>query len=246
MSKKVRGDEFDSYPHGDANGRARFKHQTLVQDFLELQKETEAARTKLEAMKLKKLTLQAQVRFLRRRHKFLLKNKSSTQQGHTIVKPQFLETTRYRKSTNEKVYSKNEAALQNMNRNGKSYAKKKNVLLGIPSHMLHGAMEDSLRRATQAYYSNQTVKTNPSDVFDSSKETPVKTRPPTFDLNQISREEEEELQEGNEPNDLVRSVIDEKLNDMKLLTCGNVGRDASTSQARKRKISWQDPVVLRV
>lgn len=237
MRKKVKGDGFDSYPHEDDNGRPRFKHQTLVQNYLHLQKETEAARTKLEAMKLKKLTLQAQVRFLRRRHKFLLKNKSWTRHEHTIVEPQSVEsTTRYRNSMNENVYSKNEAALQNMNHNGKSY----HVLLGIPSHMLH---EDSLRRATQACYSNQT---NPSDVFDSSKATPVKTtRPPTFDLNQISREEEE-LQEGNEPKDLVRSVIDEKVNDPKLLTCGNVGRDASTSQARKRKISWQDPVALRV
>ncbi|KAI3771884.1 hypothetical protein L6452_03055 [Arctium lappa] len=236
MRKKVKGDGFDS----------RFKHQTLVQNYLHLQKETEAARTKLEAMKLKKLTLQAQVRFLRRRHKFLLKNKSSTRHEQTIVKPQFVETTRYRKIMNEKVYS---AALQNMNQNGKPYVQKKNVLLGIPSHMLlYGPMEDSLRRATQAYYSNQTVRTKLSDVFDSSKETPVKSRPPTFDLNQISREEEEEeeLQEGNEPKDLVRSVIDEKLNDMKILSCGNVGRDASTSQARKRKISWQDPVALRV
>ncbi|KVI11721.1 uncharacterized protein LOC112507869 [Cynara cardunculus var. scolymus] len=228
MRKK---DGFDSYPHEDA----RFRHQTLVQDYLQLQKETETARTKLEAMKLKKLTLQAQVRFLRRRHKFLLKNKSSTRQEHTIVKPRFVETSRYRKSMNEKVYSKNEAALQNMNHN----AQKKNVLLGIPSHMLHGAMED-------AYYSNQAVRTNPSDLFDSSKETPVKSRPPTFDLNQISREEEEELQEGNGTKDLVRSVIDEKLNDLNLLTCGNVGLDSSTSQARKRKISWQDPVALHV
>ncbi|KAJ9548425.1 hypothetical protein OSB04_020968 [Centaurea solstitialis] len=191
-----------SYPYPDGSfyqmGLAGIPEETAS-------KETEAARNKLEAMKLKKLTLEAQVRFLRRRHKFLMKNKSCIRQEHTIVKPQFVE---YRKISNE-VYSRNEVALQSMNHNGKTYAQKKNVLVGIPSHMLHGVMDDSLRRATQAYYSNQTaVRTNPLDV---SKETPVKTRPPTFDLNQISKKKKkkEEL-ERYEPKDLVRSVMDEK------------------------------------
>ncbi|KAI3827554.1 hypothetical protein L1987_01631 [Smallanthus sonchifolius] len=48
-----------------------FKHQTLVQDYTELQQETEAARNNLMALKQKKLTLQAEVRFLRQRHRYL-------------------------------------------------------------------------------------------------------------------------------------------------------------------------------
>ena len=40
MSKKMKRVAFDSSPHvlyDDVNARARFKHQTLLQDFLELQ-----------------------------------------------------------------------------------------------------------------------------------------------------------------------------------------------------------------
>ena len=37
----------------------------------------------------------------------------------------------------------------------------------------------------------------------------------------------------------------EQHNDLKLSMCRNVG-DGSTSRSGKRKISWQDPVALRV
>nr|GEV31671.1 hypothetical protein [Tanacetum cinerariifolium] len=156
--------------------------------------EVEATRGILEAMRLKKLTLQAEVRFLRRRHNFLLKNKSRTRQEPAIIKPQYVEATRYRNnSTNEKVNLKKKVVMQNKNHIGNAYAKKKNVLPGISSHR-----------------------------------------------------EEEELQEEYEPKNSVKSVTDEKLNELKLSICRNILRDASTSQARKQKISWQDPVALRV
>lgn len=52
-------------------------------------------------------------------------------------------------------------------------------------------------------------------------------------------EEEEEVQE----------IIDDQRkdlqNDLKLSLCRNVG-DGSTNRSGKRKISWQDPVALRV
>nr|GEV00655.1 hypothetical protein [Tanacetum cinerariifolium] len=69
------------------------KHQTLVQDFIQLQKDTEVARNNLMALKQKKLTLEAEVRFLRQRHKFLINNKSSTPQEHGFAKPQPTQLT---------------------------------------------------------------------------------------------------------------------------------------------------------
>ncbi|KAL9668162.1 hypothetical protein QQ045_002537 [Rhodiola kirilowii] len=44
------------------DARARFKHQSLLQDYQELQKETEVARTRLKSVKDRKLTLEAEVR----------------------------------------------------------------------------------------------------------------------------------------------------------------------------------------
>ncbi|PWA83990.1 hypothetical protein CTI12_AA163580 [Artemisia annua] len=247
MSKQIKAVGFDSYEvveHKD--NLIRFKHQTHVQDYIELQKEVEATRGILEAMWLKKLTLQAEVRFLRRRHKFLLKNKSRTRQEPAIIKPQYVEATRYRKnSTNEKVNFKRKVAMQNIKHNGNAYAEKKNVLPGISSHIVHGAMEQFHARATQASDSNQMVRIDSFDLVDLRKDTTFNARAPTFDLNKISREEEE-LQEEYEPKNSVKSVTDEKFNELNLSICRNILGDASTSQAMKQKISWQDPVALRV
>ncbi|GKB04848.1 hypothetical protein Tco_0833043 [Tanacetum coccineum] len=202
MNKKIKGVEV--VEHED--NRIRFKHQTHVKDYIELLKEVEATRGILEAMRLKKLTLQAEVRFLRRRHKFLLKNKSGTRQEPAIIKPQ---------------------------------------KMCISSHVVHAAMEQFHARATQASDSNQMVRINSFNLVDLNKDTTFDARAPTFDLNKISREEEE-LQEEYEPKNSVKSVTDEKLNELKLSICRNILRDASTSQARKQKILWQDPVALRV
>lgn len=52
-------------------------------------------------------------------------------------------------------------------------------------------------------------------------------------------EEEEEVQE------IVEDQRKDLQNDLKLSLCRNVG-DGSTNRSGKRKISWQDPVALRV
>lgn len=51
--------------------------------------------------------------------------------------------------------------------------------------------------------------------------------------------EEDEVQEGLE------DQRKEQQNDLMLSICRNVG-DGSTNRSGKRKISWQDPVALRV
>uniref|UniRef100_A0A251SNZ7 Uncharacterized protein n=1 Tax=Helianthus annuus TaxID=4232 RepID=A0A251SNZ7_HELAN len=100
--------------------------------FLELQQETEAARNQLEAMKQKKQTLEAEVRLLRRRRKFLLKTRTSTSQE--VILPN-IETTQYRKSKKEKVNNPKKAATltnlpptPNVIQRGKMYTKKKNII----------------------------------------------------------------------------------------------------------------------
>ncbi|XP_076885057.1 uncharacterized protein LOC143534461 [Bidens hawaiensis] len=230
MSKKMKGVAFDSSSHGDI--RARFKHQTLVQGYLELQKETEAARNRLEATKQKKRTLEAEVRFLRRRHKFLRKTKLSIPQQ---VKSHNVETLQYRKSNKEKLNPKKVATLPNLPlipnqfQRGNAYTKKKNIIPSQPLPVF------DLDRNVNSHGNNS------SPVVDiNQKSTVVKAKAPIFDLNQISVEEEE-LQESFDD----QRIEIEQQNDLKLSVCRNVS-DGSTNRSGKRKISWQDPVALRV
>ncbi|KAA8525626.1 hypothetical protein F0562_007492 [Nyssa sinensis] len=57
----------------EEEARAKLKHQTLLQEFLELQKEFVLKKRKLQAEKKKRETLFAEVRFLRQRRRCLLK-----------------------------------------------------------------------------------------------------------------------------------------------------------------------------
>ncbi|XP_010927958.1 uncharacterized protein [Elaeis guineensis] len=54
--------------------RAWFRHESLLQDYEELLKETEAKRKQLQKVNQKKLKLLAEVKFLRKRYKCLSKN----------------------------------------------------------------------------------------------------------------------------------------------------------------------------
>ncbi|KAA8525577.1 hypothetical protein F0562_007432 [Nyssa sinensis] len=60
----------------EEEARAKLKHQTLLQEFLELQKEFVAKKRKLQAEKKNRETLFAEVRFLRQRRRYLLKIKA--------------------------------------------------------------------------------------------------------------------------------------------------------------------------
>lgn len=75
--KKMKGVSLDSSVYGvveQEEVRMRFKHQSLLQDFAELEKETELMKKRLQKANRKKLTLLAEVKFLRRRYEFLIKN----------------------------------------------------------------------------------------------------------------------------------------------------------------------------
>uniref|UniRef100_A0A1D1Z4F5 DNA-dependent protein kinase catalytic subunit n=1 Tax=Anthurium amnicola TaxID=1678845 RepID=A0A1D1Z4F5_9ARAE len=66
------------YPMGGEDARAWFKLQNLMQDYEELLKDTATKRKRLQMAKRKVVKLTDEVKFLRRRYKFLMKNASPT------------------------------------------------------------------------------------------------------------------------------------------------------------------------
>ncbi|KAI4344282.1 hypothetical protein L6164_011528 [Bauhinia variegata] len=238
--------------------RTRFRYQSLLQDYEELQKETEAMRRKFQVVKQEKSMLSAEVRFLRQRYRYLMKNPSPKPQSkQDVPKPQKLEIK----------------ALTIPKPKGRKYNKKELALR--PPVAPHSNLKErtcnvvdvSSRKSAHVFDLNQNARsfTGKEATFLSSaplldlnqkerthigKEAAKKSIIPSFDLNQISREEEELL--GNnesfrmeEPKrNTQRSVIEEQHNDIKLSVCRNVG-DGS-NRTGKRKISWQDQVALRV
>ncbi|GFQ04366.1 hypothetical protein PHJA_002580500 [Phtheirospermum japonicum] len=66
---------FSQFNDVDDEAKAKFKYQTLLEEHLELQKEFVSRKKKLQAAKEKKETILAEVRFLRRRLKYLSKSR---------------------------------------------------------------------------------------------------------------------------------------------------------------------------
>lgn len=63
-----------AYAAAGEDAKMRFKLQSLAQDYQELIKDTAAKRRRVQIAKQRALTLTAEVKFLRRRYKFLVKN----------------------------------------------------------------------------------------------------------------------------------------------------------------------------
>ncbi|XP_061347489.1 uncharacterized protein LOC133292995 [Gastrolobium bilobum] len=255
--KKMKGvvsmeTSFDVYQ----DQRTRLRHQSLLQDFEDLHKETEAMRMKLQGTKQKKLILSAEVRFLRQRYKYLLKHPSpKPQPKQEFLKPRKLKIQ-------APIISK-----------GRNYNRKESTLRPHttshlkPKERISNGVEVTLQKTGHVFDLNQNARSfskrdasslgstpvldlNHKDRIHNGKEATKKSIVPFFDLNQISREEEE-LQGNGEPlrieeskRSTQRVVSDEQHNDIKLSVCRNVG-DGS-NRAGKRKISWQDQVALRV
>ncbi|KAK8976274.1 hypothetical protein V6N11_007762 [Hibiscus sabdariffa] len=70
----------------DQETRARLKHQTLLQEFLDLQKEFVSKKKKLQAKNQRRDTLLAEVRFLRQRYSYLsmIKSQEYERQQHSV------------------------------------------------------------------------------------------------------------------------------------------------------------------
>ncbi|XXG58643.1 hypothetical protein AAC387_Pa04g0905 [Persea americana] len=115
--KKVVLDSSPAYVF-DEEAKNRFKHQSLMQDFSELEKETEEMKKKLQKAKRKKLRLLAEVRFLRRRYKYLLKNPSQKTPSERLVQPKLpnvqpkLPNIRNQSSLKERNYREKEASIK--------------------------------------------------------------------------------------------------------------------------------------
>lgn len=261
MLKKMKAVAASMNPPPDVymDHRSMMRHQSLLQDYEDLNKETEAMRRKLEAVKQKKLILSAEVRFLRQRYKYLLKHPlPKPQPKQEVLKPQKLKIK-------EPKISK-----------GRNYNRKESTLRPHAASKLNpkervfngGAVEDTLQKTSHVFDLNQNgrslskkdtsfhssaapvLDSNHKDRVQSGKEAAKKSVTPFFDLNQISREEEE-LEGDNQSmwieeqkKNAQRVVNEEQINDIKLSVCRNIGE--GSSRAGKRKITWQDQVALRV
>ncbi|KAI3444032.1 hypothetical protein Pfo_000697 [Paulownia fortunei] len=309
MSKKSKGVVLDSTPpygvgvYEDA--KARLKHQTLMQDYEELQKEADVMRSKLEAAKQRKLMLAAEVRFLRRRYKYLAKTKNmnSSQEQNLIQAPNSRKQTKIIKeqlfirkkasqhklprvpepNPKKKHYVVKQVALHNaspvtdqarkkilyggreatrhsltlistpvsdLNHKGKVHIGKEALAPNMTPFLdknqkerMLGANDAALRNSSAAFDLNQDSNPNGKEAF-------LPSRAPIFDLNEISTGDEdfqsniEAVKFGEVKKSLIRGINDEQQNDLKLSICRNAGE--GPSRVGKRKISWQDPVALRV
>jgi hypothetical protein len=195
MSKKMKGVALDSSVYGQFEvSKAKFKHQTLIQDYQELHEEVDAMKNKLETMKLRKLTLLAEVRFLRRRYKYLLNNNKAVKpsQGQELVQKKFFET-QGRRTTKDKNYSRKDASRKvapvvAVNKKekislAKEYARRNlsPVLDVNQMDRIHSGKEASLRYKTPAFDLNQ------KDGMYGGKKATFRTRTPMFDVNQRER-----------------------------------------------------------
>ncbi|XP_020229259.1 uncharacterized protein LOC109810249 [Cajanus cajan] len=232
--------------------RTRFRHQSLLQDYQDLHKETEAMRRKLQATKQNKLMLEDEVSFLRQRYKYLLKHPIPKQE---VVKPQKLKI-QASITAKGKSYNRKEPALRphptsHFNPNGRS-CNLPEFPLQKTGHLFdlnQNARSYSKKDAAIHSSAPPALDLNHKERIHSSKEAAKKSVTPFFDLNQISREEEELQGNGEpmrieEPKRSTQRVTGEEHNDIKLSACRSVG-DGS-NRAGKRKISWQDQVALRV
>ncbi|PON74539.1 ribosomal RNA small subunit methyltransferase G [Parasponia andersonii] len=64
--------------------RIKYSHETLLQEYLDVQKEFVSKKKKLQAVWQKRETLLAEVRFLRRRHNYLLKKQSTNAETQSV------------------------------------------------------------------------------------------------------------------------------------------------------------------
>ncbi|KAJ6698651.1 hypothetical protein OIU79_012030 [Salix purpurea] len=235
--------------------RIMFKHQSLMQDYDELYKETEAKKRKLQMMRQKKLTLMAEVRFLRRRYKYLTQNKSQKPpMKQNLVQPQNLVAAN-KKLKKEKNSSGNNGSLGlpvprfDLNQKGKVYIDRETTLRNpAPIFDLNKKQRTLIGKEVALRNTSTIPDLNQKERTYSIKEVTIRNNTPVFDLNEVSAEEEEQVNgdmlRTEEPKvSLMRGASDEILNERKLSACRNVGN--GSSRAGKRKITWQDQVALR-
>ncbi|XP_068652423.1 uncharacterized protein [Aristolochia californica] len=115
MTKKMKRVAMESPPSYavDEEAKNRFKLQSLMQDFGELYKETDDSKKKLQKAKQKKMTLLAEVRFLRRRYKHLMRNSSQITPAENVIQQPKVEIPREPTLVKERKHKEKESAKRN-------------------------------------------------------------------------------------------------------------------------------------
>ncbi|XP_059635715.1 uncharacterized protein LOC132277890 [Cornus florida] len=157
VSKKMKGVALDPSAYGvREDAKTRFKHQTLMQDYQELVKEAEAVRNKLETSKQRKLTLLAEVRFLRRRYKYLLEFKS----------PKPPKGRELRKNTKkERINNRKEATLQKLAPT-LDLNEKERTFSGKEAAFWNSTPILDLKQKERIYSGKEPYLQNPTPIFD--------------------------------------------------------------------------------
>ncbi|KAL8493055.1 hypothetical protein ACS0TY_024316 [Phlomoides rotata] len=268
MSRKSKGVVFDE------DAKARLKHQTLLQDYEELQKEADVMRSRLEEAKQRKVILAAEVGFLRRRYKHLVRTKptnSSSQEQNLVQMPNMLKKPKIGKAASKRRLplikeSNSKKKLVKQVAQKRSYSGKESKghspisdlnpkgILHIRKESLHPNTTPVLDRNEKGsvLVGNESNLRNSAVAFDlnqdSTQEASLPTLAPTFDLNISTWDEDyvDAIKYEEATNSFIKSVniSEEQQSDLKLSICRNAGE--SSSRPGKRKISWQDPVALRV
>ncbi|XP_017248742.1 uncharacterized protein LOC108219747 [Daucus carota subsp. sativus] len=183
MSRKMKGVVLDSSSYG-VHGFAK-KHQTLLQDYQDLTKDVEASRNKLENLKRRKMTLMAEVGFLRRRYKYLLKNKSQNLPQER--EKEFEQPHNSKNSTGYPNFKGKQAAVQKSNVAPKPNQKRKvygghdNSFRSVNLNHLNHEKQHTEKPATHI----NTIQTSkPRGRLYTTKEVTHQNPLPVFDLNQ--------------------------------------------------------------
>ncbi|EYU35345.1 hypothetical protein MIMGU_mgv1a012563mg [Erythranthe guttata] len=246
MSKKGKVVIFDSTPSygGVLDPKSMLKHQNLMQDYQDLQKEADVMTNNLEAARQRKLILAAEVRFLRQRYKYLMERKNVNPPQEQIHEhaPNPHKQTKLRKEPNPKKKP--------------SVVKQVSLIDASPITDHRPRKKISLHGGKEATRQNSTLMFTP--VSDSNHRGTIHVRKeylapnliPILGRNQNERMlfGDEDIQQSNYEavkKSLMRGVNEEEQNELKLsIMCRNGGE--GSSRVGKRKISWQDPVALRV
>ncbi|CAI9787422.1 unnamed protein product [Fraxinus pennsylvanica] len=195
------------------NANSSFKHQALMRDYRELQKEGDVIRNKLDAAKQRKLMLAAEVRFLRRRYKCLLKTKIFNSSQEQQIEPP-LNLVNQTKNKEELFFSRMGTTLCEFSSIPDAKSNRK-LSVGKQPSRRSASLFNNLKREQVLHGGKEA--SHPISTLDSDrnnrggincgKETIVQCTIPSFDLNQkegISRANEVGLRNSTIAFDLNR------------------------------------------
>ncbi|XP_047341562.1 uncharacterized protein LOC124945216 [Impatiens glandulifera] len=236
------------------DAKTRLKHQTLLQEYQELQMDTDIIRDNLDAIKKRKLILLAEVRFLRLKHKNLIEANYQAPTIQQQQQQQNLKKTNSKSNPRQLSIRKDKGVkISNSNNKNKKIDKASSSAAQKPFHFAKPKEKGNKPTAMSFDSSKERLISKNGSVFLGGGGG--KDKAPFFDLNQISREELEFQDEEEEPmriEEMKRSVAmtregaDEHAGELKLAMCRNMGNGNHRTTGGKRKISWQDPVALKV